>query len=167
MSFKNGIVFSAGNDGWAEVITDKLDACANCVSARNCASTCKSTRITTRVLNEAGAKEGDLVAIYMSSSSVLKSAALLYLIPVACLILGAIVGNGLGDRLSMTESNSAIVFSLAGFVFGFVFLAVFSRKHAGMRRLTPIITHIVVPADEPIRSSAAIQADCSAGGCHG
>ena len=166
MSFKNGIVFSAGNDGWAEVVTDKLDACANCASARNCASTCKSTRITSRVLNEAGAKEGDLVAIYMSSSSVLKSAALLYLIPVTCLILGAITGSLLSERLAMTESISAMIFSLVGFTFGFISLSFFSKRHAGIRRLTPIITHIVVPANEPIRSSAAIQNSCGTGGCN-
>ena len=165
MPFKEGTVVCADRDGWAEVVTDKLEACANCASARNCASTCKSTRITSRVLNDVGAKEGDLVAIYMSSASVLKSAALLYLVPVAFLILGAIIGNAISERWTMAASSAAIIFSLVGFVLGVIFLAVFSKRHPAMHRLTPNITRIIVPANDPFRTSASKQKTCGAGTC--
>jgi len=147
MPYKKGFVVKTGTDGWAEVITDKLDACAACATARNCPSSCKSTRMVTRVFNRAGAREGDMVSIYQSTRSVLQSAALLYLIPVACLIIGALIGAGLSNWLAMDESSSAVLFGLAGLGFGFLSLARFSKRISTKSRLTPSIVNII--ASEP------------------
>jgi len=143
MPYKKALVVKTGTDGWAEVITDKLDACAACATARNCPSSCKSMRIVTRVFNRAGAREGDMVSIYQSTGSVLQSAALLYLIPVACLITGALVGAGLSDRLTMDESSSALLFGLVGLGVGFVSLARFSKRISTKSRLTPTIVNVL------------------------
>lgn len=167
MPLKKGIVVSIDRDGWAEVVTDKLDACADCVTARNCPTSCRSTRVATRVFNKAGAREGDMVSIYLSAGSVLQSAALLYLIPVFCLIMGAFTGAGLSELLALNESVSALIFGLAGLFVGFIFLVMLSRRISTKNRLTPIITHIVIPAKEPVRSSTAIQNSCDTGACPG
>ena len=128
MPLKKGIVISIGKDGWAEVVTDKLDACADCVTARNCPTSCRRTKVATRVFNKAGAREGDMVSVYLSAGSVLQSAALLYLIPVFSLIIGAFTGTGLSEQLEMNESTSALIFGLAGLFIGFLFLVALSRR---------------------------------------
>jgi sigma-E factor negative regulatory protein RseC len=152
MPYKKGLVVKTGADGWAEVITDKLDACAACATARNCPSSCKSTRMVTRVLNRAGAREGDMVSIYQSTGSVLQSAALLYLIPVACLIIGALIGAGISDKLAIDESSSALLFGLTGLGVGFVSLAQFSKRISTKSRFMPTIVDVIisVPAGTPI-----------------
>lgn len=167
MPLKKGIVLSIDRDGWAEVVTDKLDACADCVTARNCPTSCRSTRVATRVFNKAGAKEGDMVSIYLSAGSVLQSAALLYLIPVFCLIMGASTGAGLSEQLALNESTSALIFGFAGLFIGFIFLVMLSRRLSTKNRLTPIITRIIISAKSPESSSAAIHNSCKTGACPG
>ena len=147
MPYKKGFVVKTDTDGWAEVITDKLDACAACATARNCPSSCKSTRMVTRVFNQAGAHEGDMVSIYLSTGSVLRSAALLYLIPVACLTIGALIGAGISDKLAIDESISALLFGLTGLSVGFVSLAQFSKKISTKSRLMPTIARC--PPERP------------------
>ena len=167
MPLKKGIVISTSRDGWAEVITDRLDACADCVTARNCPSSCRSTKVASRVFNKAGAKEGDMVSVYLSPGSVLQSAALLYLIPVFSLIIGAFTGAGLTEQLELNESTSALIFGSAGLFIGFVFLMMLSRRISTKHRLTPTITRIIISAKEPVGSSRAINIGCKTGTCSG
>ena len=93
MPYKNGIVVNVMGNGWAEVVTDQLDACTDCVSAHNCPEDCKNARTVTKVRDEINAEIGDTVSVYISRKSMLKSAAILYLVPVAFLLIG--VGTGI------------------------------------------------------------------------
>ena len=148
MPQKTGLIVKTSANGWAEVITDKLDACAECSSSRSCHSDCKSTRVRTRVYNSAGAHEGDTVVIYISPSSVLKSAAILYLIPVDFLLLGALTGSSVAARLGMEESGSALLFGLIGLAFGFLIVRTFSTRLEVDSGLVPKITQVIDRVDD-------------------
>jgi sigma-E factor negative regulatory protein RseC len=143
MPQKTGWVIDTFDDGWAEVVTDRLEACAECASSRSCHSDCRSLRLTNRVINAAGAKPGDTVSIYLSFRSVLKSASLLYLLPVACLLAGAFYGAHSHAALSLSESAAAILFALVGLCTGFAALAIFSGPIARKAKLTPVITRVI------------------------
>jgi len=148
MPQKTGLVVKTSTDGWAEVVTDKLDACAECTSSRSCHSDCKSARVRTRVYNSAGAHEGDTVVIYISPSSVLKSAAILYLIPVAFLLIGALLGSSVAVRLGMEESGSALLFGLTGLTIGFLMVRIFSTRLKADSGLVPKIAQVINEGDD-------------------
>ena len=147
MPQKTGLVVKTNADGWAEVITDKLDACAECTSSRSCHSDCKSTRVRTRVYNSAGAHEGDTVVIYISPSSVLKSAAILYLVPVAFMLFGALTGSSVATQLGMEESGSALLFGLTGLAIGFLIVRTFSTRLKTDSGLVPKIAQVIDRGD--------------------
>jgi sigma-E factor negative regulatory protein RseC len=128
MPYKNGIIVNVEGNGWAEVVTDKLDACADCVSARNCPSSCKSARMVTRVRNDIAAQVGDTVSVYISAGSLLKSAAILYLVPVVFLLIGAVTGSTLAPRLDLGNSTVALLLGLAGLCFGYFLVKAFSVR---------------------------------------
>jgi len=148
MTQKTGLVVKTNEEGWAEVITDKLDACAECTSSRSCHSDCKSTRVRTRVYNSAGAHEGDTVVIYISPSSVLKSAAILYLVPVFFMLSGALTGSSVAARLGMEESGSALLFGLIGLAIGFLIVRTYSTRLKADSGLFPKIAQVIDRGDD-------------------
>jgi len=147
MAQKKGRVSSIEKDGWAMVVTEKGDACNNCESAQFCHSLADCSRMETRVLNRANARVGDRVTISLSSSSVFKSAMILYILPTLSLILGAIVGSGLHNYLGIDETGAAILFGFAGLILGFTIAGLISKRQTAGSKLTPVITRIIKPTE--------------------
>jgi sigma-E factor negative regulatory protein RseC len=147
MAQKKGRVSSIEKDGWAMVVTEKGDACNNCESAQFCHSLADCSRMETRVVNRANAGVGDRVTISLSSSSVFKSAMILYILPTLSLILGAIVGSELHNYLSISETGAAILFGFAGLILGFIIAGLISKRQTAGSKLTPVITRIIKPTE--------------------
>ncbi len=143
MPYKNGIVVSVMGNGWAEVVTDELDACADCVSARNCPTDCKSARTVTKVRNEISAQAGDTVSVYISRKSVLKSAAINYLVPVVFLLIGAGTGSTLAPRLGLGYFSAVLLFGLAGLSFGYFLIKALSVRLSMENSFFPKIDRIL------------------------
>ena len=141
MAQEKGLVTSITEDGWAQVETDRNDACSHCDSCR--VSFGCNSEMTIKAINRAGAGVGDLVSIHLSSGTIMKSAAILYLIPVAGLISGAFMGEGLSTRLAMSETGTIALLSLAGFIVGYIITVLISRWMSARRTLSPIITRII------------------------
>ena len=145
MAQKRDRVSSINQDGWAMVITEKGDACSNCESAQFCHSLADCSRMETRVLNRANARAGDRVTISLSSSSVFKSALILYILPTLSLIIGAISGSGLHNDIGIGETGAAIFFGFIGLVLGFTIAGLISKRQTADSKLTPVITRIIHP----------------------
>lgn len=143
MPYKNGIIVNAEGSGWAEVVTDKLDACADCVSASNCPSDCRSAKMVTRVRDEIGVRVGDTVSIYISRGSMLKNAAILYLVPVIFLLIGAGIGSTIAHRLGLGNSAAAIMVGLAGLCLGYFLVKAFSMRLSSESGFFPKIDRIL------------------------
>ena len=143
MAQEQGFVTSIREDGWAEVVAERKDACDDCGAKHCCVSFGSSSEMVVRALNRAGAKVGDLVSITLSSGTVLKGAAVLYLIPLAGLMSGVLIGAGLYQRLAISETGAAIVFGFAGLFLGFIVTALISRWTSAHNRLTRVITRII------------------------
>ena len=146
MAQEQGFVTSIREDGWAEVVAERKDACDDCGAKQCCVSFGSSSEMVVNALNRAGAKVGDLVSITLSSGTVLKGAAVLYLIPLAGLMSGVLIGAGLHQRLAVSETGAAIVFGFAGLFLGFILTALISRWMSAHNRLTPVITRIIKPS---------------------
>ena len=145
MARKRGLVRRVNKDGWAMVVTERDDACSNCESAQFCHSLADCSRMETKVLNRANAEVGDRVIISLSSSSVFKSAMILYILPTVSLLVGAIGGFGLHQQLGIGETTAAILFGFAGLILGFTIAGLISKRQTADSKLTPVITRIVKP----------------------
>lgn len=143
MAHTKGLVISIKEDGMVQVATERKGACSGCNAANNCQSCLTNSKMVAEVLNNAGAKEGDLVDISLNSDVVLKGAAVLYLIPVAGLMGGALIGLGLKETLAISESAATITFGFAGLCLGFLITAFISRWMSANNRLTPKISRII------------------------
>jgi len=155
MADTKGLVLSIEKDGWAQVATERKGACGGCKTTHSCHSCLPNSKIVTEVLNKAGAKEGDLVNVSLNSGLVLKSAAILYLIPVVGLMAGALMGAALNVRLAISETSAAIAFGFPGLCLGFLITVLISRRMSANNRLTPKISQIIKPVTEHLSSSLA------------
>ena len=167
MAQEKGLVTSITEDGWAQVETDRNDACSHCGSCR--VSFGSNSEMTIKAINRAGAGVGDLVSMHLSSGTIMKSAAILYLIPVAGLISGAFMGVDLSERLPISETAAIALLSLLGFILGFIITAFISRRMSARRTLSPIITRIIrrglVASDSsPTPSMKSTEGSCSVPG---
>lgn len=143
MAHTKGLVLSIREDGMVQVATERKSACGGCQATQNCQSCLTNSKMVAEVLNDVGAKEGDLVDISLNSDVVLKGAAVLYLIPVAGLMGGALIGLGLKETLAISESAATIAFGFAGLCSGFLITAFISRWMSANNRLTPKISRII------------------------
>lgn len=74
----------------AQVIVRRVSACGhNCAS---CGSSCSVPGITVNIENTVDAKEGDFVEIRLKTRTVLKSAFLVYIIPLILMVFGTGIG---------------------------------------------------------------------------
>ena len=145
MAQKKGSVRSVSKEGWAMVVTEKGDACNNCESSQFCHSLADCSRIETRVINRASAGVGDRVIISLDSSSVFKSAMILYILPTLSLFIGAFGGTGFHKYLGIGETGAAILFGFVGLILGFTIAGLISKRQTADSKLTPVITGIIRP----------------------
>ena len=125
------------------MITERGDACNNCEASQFCHSIVDCSKLETSVLNQAGAGVGDLVTIELSSKMVFRGALLLYIVPVAGLLSGAITGAGLSQISAIGETGATIAFAFAGLGLGFIITTFISRRLISKNQLTPVIKRII------------------------
>ncbi len=59
MAQEQGLFASIREDGWAQVVTDRRDACSGCGASHCCASFGSSSEMASKALNGARAGVGD------------------------------------------------------------------------------------------------------------
>jgi sigma-E factor negative regulatory protein RseC len=100
---EEGIVESI-SQGKAVVRIQKGGQCASCSSREGCGVS-GGGDMQIDVANELGAKVGDRVEISLPSRSLMKLAFLIYFLPVLALILGAYLGDLIGNQVLHTDSD--------------------------------------------------------------
>ncbi len=139
-----GIVVETYSNNYAHVVTDRRGACGGCQSTPDaCASCLANARIETRVTNSVGAVPGDLVKVHLSNSNLFTGAAILYLLPVFGLLLGAFTGVWVSTTAGLTEMIGSIAGAVAGLGIGYVVVAVLDRSASVRRKIMPTITDVV------------------------
>ena len=142
---EEGLVAAIMENGWAQVVSDRRDACGDCGASHSscCTSLGGSSKMVIKAMNNAGAGLGDLVAITLKSGTVVQSAAIFYLIPLLGLIFGAALGSTSDLGLPLSETASAMLFGFAGLVLGFLITAVITRWLSTKQAFTPVITRVI------------------------
>lgn len=136
---EQGLIVRIDEKGWAEVVTQRRDACAECSGGHCCTAFAGSSKMLIKAVNRVGAGEGDLVSIDLASGGVIRISAILYIIPVLGLIFGAVLGSALGPR----RPEATPLFTLVGLAMGFLMTVLISRHLSKKGAFTPVITGIL------------------------
>ncbi len=116
----------------AKIEVRRASACGeNCAM---CKGGCVPTKHIATAKNTAGAKEGDVVRIDTSDADVLKSAFLVYFLPI--LILFACYGIAI---IISDSKPIAAISGILGLALGFFILRVIDRKIAPMPEITKVL----------------------------
>lgn len=134
-----GIVIKQSSDRYAQVVADRKGACGGCHSSPSgCRSCLSSAKMESRVANPLGARPGDLVKVHLSSGNLYAGAAILYLIPIFGLLVGAFLGAAMA-------ALGPVAGAAIGLAIGFTGVIILDRTALIRRRITPTITDILKP----------------------
>ncbi|MBN1627480.1 MAG: SoxR reducing system RseC family protein [Deltaproteobacteria bacterium] len=126
---------------YAVIKIQKSSACAHCSSRETCDISNKDTTI--ELINDLGAKEGDLVEIRIPEGTLLKASFLVYLLPVIALLAGAFSGKALADAMDINQTSASLAggFLLMGIVFYLLIRQ--HRSEEYQKRYRPRMTRIL------------------------
>jgi sigma-E factor negative regulatory protein RseC len=102
----------------------RSSACGTCSSKGACHSLGGGGDLEVDVVNRAGASVGDRVVLEIPTSSVVKIAFLVYMVPVVGLVAGALLGLELGKAYGVNSELCALGGSLILFALAFTFVKV-------------------------------------------
>jgi sigma-E factor negative regulatory protein RseC len=145
MSDERGIVEKV-EPGWAWVKTKRSSACASCDSRHHCSMVEGGDQMVVKAQNTARAKKGDEVELYLSTKTKLKCTAIVYLIPVLGIFLGAFSADPLSKALGLNPSLGMVVFTLTGLVSAVFLMRHLASRMAARRTLTPLVKRVIMSA---------------------
>lgn len=131
----------ASVDGDAvEVVTERRSACGSCAAQKGCGTSLLAAwfpqrQLRFRVHNGLGARVGDQVVVGLDESYLQRGALLLYAVPLAGLLLGAVAGDLAFGALGLNPEPGAIGGGLLG-LFG-------ALRFVRRNRLEPAGEHAV------------------------
>ncbi len=122
----------------------KDGSCDGCPGGSLCKST-EGDEALIEAINEAEAKEGDMVRVHFRSMSYLKGILLVYALPVLMLIIGAIIGKEYISPLfpSRDPEGVSALMGFGLFALTFIGLKIVSKRIQKRGRYTPVIVEIV------------------------
>ncbi|WP_419656899.1 positive regulator of sigma E, RseC/MucC [Desulfosarcina variabilis str. Montpellier] len=138
-----GRVVETPNNEWALVVAEKDQGCASCGAVTHCHGGRPAPVRQTSALNPIGAEVGDRVLLTVESGKLLSRLALLYLLPVAMMLIGAFWGVTVSSSGGMASNGQSIGYGLTGFIFGFGMSVAISRIWFKARPVVPIISRII------------------------
>lgn len=121
---------TAIENNYAFVSARPSSACEGCSQKGVCHVLGGSGDVIIKAINSARAGVGDVVVVAISSKTFFKASALIYLLPVAALIIGGVFGKSLAPHLNINiqaETVSAI-FGFTSLVVSFIAVRLLSSK---------------------------------------
>ncbi len=166
MAERNGLVLHTFDNGMAEVVTDRSNACGGCEHSHGCRSCLTSAKMVAMVKNPIGADQGDVVSIYLKESALWTGAVFLYIIPVLWLMAGAFIGASVGNEWQIGETGAAILVGLFGLTLGFMMTMAISKSASFGPKLVPQITRVIERAKTTgVKSATSINTTPNAACC--
>ncbi len=127
----------------ARVAVQKRGTCEGCAAKGVCETTEGGMEI--EALNPVNAKVGQTVKIAMKPSVYLKGTMLVYGVPLAALIGGAIIGKNIGETY-FNEISSDLIAAIAGFgalIISFFGIKIWTRNAETKTEHKPVIEEII------------------------
>ena len=154
MAEQIGIVIQTEPGGWARVLSDRKGACGGCHGDHGggCRGCLTSAKFESRVTNPVGAKAGDVVRISLRTEDLFKGAAVLYVLPVIALLIGAFAGAWIAGHIGWSASVGGVFGAFAGISAAAVLLIRVNRSKWARQRLTPTVLGVVSSSSPTINS---------------
>ena len=92
---------------------------------------------------------GDLVEFELSGHTELKVSLIVWAVPLAGLILGAVAGAGFYETIGLDRDPATLLGALLGLAVAFLAVLAFERRAKGDERLLPHILKVVNPSSCP------------------
>ncbi|RMD55616.1 MAG: hypothetical protein D6828_04360 [Nitrospirae bacterium] len=134
-----GRIISISNSK-AMVEVERSSACASCGLQE--VEELSGGRAVFEAINMVNASVGDKVKIEVRSSSQTKLSAFVYGIPMLFLLLGAIFGGYMANRLNRPVDTMSSIFSMMGLIIGVLFV-IGLRKRLAKKEYTPVIVEVI------------------------
>lgn len=131
----------AGNMAVVESV--QHDACAHCGAKGACDAMGGGKARQVAALNQAGAKVDDRVEIAISRRAVMGAGALVYMVPVVAVIVGAVVGQKMGPSWGWDPTNAAVLLALGSLAVTWLIISRISRVLAGRRGFSVRIVRVL------------------------
>jgi sigma-E factor negative regulatory protein RseC len=127
----------------ARVKVQKRGSCEGCAATGICESSEGGMEI--EALNPVNAKAGQTVKVSIAAQTYLKGTMLIYGLPLAALVGGAIVGKLIGDAYfkGIDSDLSAAIFGFASFALTFLFVRSWGKKAETRKDYKPVIEEII------------------------
>jgi sigma-E factor negative regulatory protein RseC len=131
--------------GWAWVKTKRSSACSSCASRHHCL-TQGGDQMLVKAQNTARAQKGDEVELYLSTKTKLTGTAIVYLIPVLGIFVGAFSANPLSAAIGISPSLGMALFTLTGLVLSIFLMRYLANRMNSKQALTPLVKRVVMSA---------------------
>lgn len=141
---EEGLVISVSGSE-ALVQTQRSEACHHCGARGACDAMGGSKSVEFMVNNAVQARSGDRVELALPESTVLKASIIAYAIPLAAMLVGAILGQFLAGPLGWKPDSASIVLGGIGLALSAVAVLALNRSVARKAHFTPRITRILPP----------------------
>lgn len=137
-----GWVVEIKDGGRATVVAENSQASGGCGAACQCRDR-RPAAPAMPAINQAGAVAGDRVMLTIASQTLLARMAVLYLVPVLGMLVGAFTGAALSGGIAGSGGGQSAIFGLAGFLLGFAVSIAISRIWSAARPVVAVITRVV------------------------
>jgi sigma-E factor negative regulatory protein RseC len=127
------------------VKTKRSSACENCSSRHHCL-TQGVDQMVVKARNTVRAKKGDEVELYLSTATKLKGTAIVYLLPVLGIFVGAFLAGPLSEVLGLNPSLGMLIFTITGIVSAVFLMRYLADRMAARQTLTPLVKRVIISA---------------------
>jgi sigma-E factor negative regulatory protein RseC len=125
------------------VKTTRSDACQHCASKDSCQVLGDGQEVEVEALNIVGAKAGDRVVLTFETAPFLKATFLLYVFPIICMLIGAIIGQRISEAFMLDESVLSAVFAFLSLFLAVLVVRRKANRLAGRKEYRPQITRVL------------------------
>jgi sigma-E factor negative regulatory protein RseC len=141
MMTESGIIEKISNQK-ALVRIQKTSACDRCGCRDSCGVLSDNKR-EIEVKNDLKASVGDVVEISIPERQLMKLSMIVYLTPILALVLGAVLGGMLAEKLDMSSEPMALLCGAVSLVVAFVGVKRFGRQPEVVEKYHPRMTRIL------------------------
>ncbi len=142
MNKEEGVVTRIGsNTAWVK--TQKTGGCESCSTKGFCSSLGGGKAMEIEAINAMGAHAGDRVVIACEASSVVKISFLIYIFPIFCLVIGAVIGQQTAPNFSFDPSLFSAALGFAFLIVSFFLVRMIGKNLAQDDRYRPKIIRVL------------------------
>ena len=136
------VVAADGEFVWVE--TRRQSTCGSCAAKQGCGTSALAKVLGNRLarvraINHGVAQVGDQVVIGIDEQALVRGSLAIYLVPLAGLLLGAVVGALMSTRLLVMGEGLTIGLGIAGLLLGLAWVRGFTRRIHNDSRYQPVV----------------------------